>query len=450
MVRDRVIAGWMCALGGIASAPAGGQVVLDANFDHGSLFSWSGNQSSINLTGRTNYYGDEWRWIYFKATGLAGTTPTFTIHQDFARDSTPGPHELRDHEFVYSYDNQNWHFFDNNQLLSTSPTDRFRFSNASPFTQDTVYIAYSIPYTYSRSVSHTQGVLASGWASPTVSGNAHGVIGQTRGGVDDIGRIIPSLNLFAYRITDPATDSPTVAKRKVGLASGLHAAETLGTHTLEGLVNWLISDDVRAAELRKVAEFFVYPVLNPSGRFAGLNRTTLSNINRDPNGLWNESLWHQDSYHDIRVTGEAMIADVFATPGGGLDAFVDFHSTVPDYANPTGLPHDFGFVDRDDSDADWWLEVQRLMGGNLIEYTTGGSGSYTSTGFARRLLDAEVEITLETQFTWERNVDYYHGLGEAFGVAFYNTWVVVPEPGSAGVLGGMAGIGLLKRRRVRR
>jgi hypothetical protein len=175
--------------------------------------------------------------------------------------------------------------------------------------------------------------------------------------------------------------------------------------------------------LRKATEFFVYPVLNPSGRFAGMNRTTVSNPTRDPNGLWNETLWNADSYQDIRVTGQAMIADIAATPGDGLDAFIDFHSTVPDYANPTGLPHDFGFVDSDDSNADWWLEVQRLMHGNLIEYTTNGSGDFTSTGFARRMLGADVEITLETQFTWERNIDYYHNLGRQFGIAFYNAWV---------------------------
>jgi hypothetical protein len=401
---------------------ASAQLALDANFDHGSLQSWNGNLTNINLVGRMNYFTSGWRWMYFKATGVLGAMPTFTITQNFAGDSTPGPHELRDHEFVYSYDNQNWNFFDNNALLATN-TDKFQFSNATPFSQNTVYVAYAIPYPYAKSVAHAQTVIASPWAAPTVSANAAAVIGQTRAGTDDLGRSIPALNLYAYRISDPATDSPTVAKKKVGLSTALHAGETLGTYTFEGLIDWLISPDPRARELRKVAEFFVYPVLNPSGRFAGMNRSTVSNPTRDPNGLWNETLWNQNSYQDIRVTGQAMMADVASTPGSGLDAFIDFHSTVPDYANPTGLPHDFGFVDSDDSNADWWLEVQRLMHGNLIEYTTTGSGDFTSTGFARRKLGAKVEITLETQFTWERNIDYYHNLGQQFGIAFFNSWV---------------------------
>jgi hypothetical protein len=419
------------------------QLSLDANFDHGSLLSWNGNLTNINLVGRTNYYGNEWRWMHFKATGVLGATPTFTITQNFAGDSTPGLHELQEHEFVYSYDQQNWRFFDNNQLLATN-TDKFQFSNATPFSENTVYIAYAIPYSYAKSVAHTQTVIGSPWAAPTVSANASGVIGQTRAATDDLGRSIPALNLYGYRITDPSTDSPTVAKKKVGLGSGLHAGETLGTYTLEGLVDWLISADPRARELRKVAEFFVYPVLNPSGRYAGMNRTTVSNPTRDPNGLWNETLWSATSYQDIRVTGEAMIADVASTPGNGLDAFIDFHSTVPDYANPTGLPHDFGFVHSVDSNSDWWLEVQDLMDGNLIEYTTSGSGAFTSTGFARRILGADVEITLETQFTWERNIDYYHNLGEQFGVAFFNSWVT-RVPGDADLDGDVdvADLGIL-------
>jgi hypothetical protein len=33
------------------------------------------------------------------------------------------------------------------------------------------------------------------------------------------------------------------------------------------------------------------------------------------------------------------------------------------------------------------------------------------------------EVTLETAFSWERNIDYYHDLGEKVGIAFYEAWV---------------------------
>ena len=117
----------VCALV-LCPASVWAQLSLTGNFDHGSLASWNGSLTNINLTGRTNYFG-EWRWMYFKASGVFNAKPTFTITQNFAGDSTPGLHELQEHEFVYSYDNEHWSFFDNNALLAQS-TDKFQFSNA--------------------------------------------------------------------------------------------------------------------------------------------------------------------------------------------------------------------------------------------------------------------------------------------------------------------------------
>ncbi len=443
-----------------ATRLARGQFTLDASYDSASLKSYSVNGNTINLVGRDNYYhaalgypADSWRWLNFKVSGALNTTPTFSIRGDlFAGDSTDGPHELSEHEMVYSYDNQNWFFFDNNALTPT-PTDPkghlvspslFNFSNNTPFTQNEVYVAYALSYPYSKMVSHTQTVLASPWAAPTASGNASGVIGQSPAGTDDLGRAVPALDMYAYRITNPATDSPTTAKRKIMISTGLHAGETLGNYTYEGLVDWLISDDPRAARLRDVAEVLCYPELNPSGRYAGNSRTTVRNVNRDPNGLWDSARWNNSSYgcgnnncQDIRVSGTAMLADVQATPGY-LDAFIDFHSTVPDYTidpasdpnnNIWGRPDDFTYVNPADVNTDWFVNLHSLQPGLLTYEST--SGSYTSTGYARRVLDQRpsgvtprvTEVTFETAFSWERNVDYYHDLGEKVGIAFYEAWV---------------------------
>lgn len=401
------------------------RISIDANFDHGSLRSWSGDLIKVNLVGRDNYYGgNKWRWVNFKASGVLNAQPTFSISSNFAGDATPGLHELQEHEFVYSYDNENWSFFENNQLSGST----FSFSSATPFTQNEVYIAYAIPYSYGRSASHTQAVLASPWVAPSPSANAAGVIGSSAPGVDDLGRAVPALDVFGYRITNPATDSPTEAKRKIVISSGLHAGEPLGTWTYQGMIDWLISDDPRAAWVRDNVEVLAYPVLNPSGRYAGTNRTTVNNEGRDPNGLWDSTRWSSSSYgcggancKEIRDTGLAMIADVNATPGG-VDAFIDFHSTVPDYTiDPiSGRPDDFAFITAQDLGADWWGELLALQPNVLT--AVSGAGSYTTAGFARRMLGAEVEITFETQFTWERNTDYYLGLGANFGIAFYNAW----------------------------
>jgi hypothetical protein len=194
------------------------------------------------------------------------------------------------------------------------------------------------------------------------------------------------------------------------------------------MVDWLISDDPRAAWVRDNVEVLGYPVLNPSGRYAGTNRTTVNNIGRDPNGLWDATRWSNNSFgcggdncQEIRATGEAMIADIAATPGA-VDTFIDFHSTVPDYQidEVNHIPDDFAYFDPDDANADWWLELE-LLQPNVLQEPSGG-GNFTTAGFSRRILGAEVEVTFETQFTWERNTDYYLGLGRNFGIAFYNAW----------------------------
>ena len=320
---------------------------------------------------------------------------------------------------VYSYDNENWSFFDNDNRVG----NLYTFSNNSPFTSDTVYVAYAQPYSYGRSAAHTAQVLASPWAEPTSSGDANGVIGQTPLAFDDLGRLIPKKDIFAYRITNPATDSAT-PKRKIVITTGMHAGEVLGTHTYEGLVNWLISDDSRAARLREEVEVFAYPTLNAAGRFAGNSRATVENPNQDPNGLWNPTLW--GTHEDIKANGEAMLADVASTPGTEVEAFIDFHSTIP-----SSVGDDFGFIEISEGDANapWWQELMTLQPNvGQVESTSTG---WTAANFGDFLLNADVDVTFETEFGNNRPLSYYHTLGENFGLAFYNSSIQVANPDAA-------------------
>ena len=389
--------------------PAFAILNLTGNFDHGSLQSWSGDTNNIQLVGRDNFYGsNRWRWLYFEASDVQGTQPQFSIDQPFAG----GNSSLNNHEMVYSYDNENWTFFDNNQRSG----NLYTFSNNSTFTQDTVYVAYAQPYSYGRSAAHTAQVLASPWAAPTSSGDANGVIGHTPLAFDDLGRLVPEKEIFAYRITNPATDSDS-AKNKVVVTTGMHAGEVLGTHTYEGLINWLISSDPRAARLRDVAEFFAYPTLNAAGRFAGNSRATVENPNQDPNGRWHPTQWV--GHEDIQANGEAMMADVVSTPGS-VDAFVDFHSTIP-----SSVGDDFGFIEISEGDANatFWIELRNLQP-NVEQIESTGT-SWTSANFADVVLGADVDITFETEFGNNRPLSYYQTLGENWGIAFFRDFVTV-------------------------
>ncbi|MFW6280156.1 MAG: M14 family zinc carboxypeptidase [Planctomycetota bacterium] len=204
-------------------------------------------------------------------------------------------------------------------------------------------------YTPQMVSQHTEAVSRTPWVQPTRSCQEGLVLGQTNGWPinpefpDD--PEIPSQNIYAYQITDPAGE-PEV---KMVIASGNHPAEFSGNWLLEGMVNFLAGDDDRAAALRKKAIFFVYPDVNPDGRYQAVHRidleaapspdpsqgfgkrfdgfpeTTPGRGNAelyaagegDHNRVWNTS----GRFRHIDLIKQAMKADT----GGKVDYVWDFH-----------------------------------------------------------------------------------------------------------------------------
>lgn len=376
-----------------------GQIILNGDFDHGSLDEANSLVSGlqVQLAGRDNFNPGDWKWLYFSADNVNGLKPTFRIDDDFAT----GGSNLENHEMVYSYDQENWFFFDNNSRIASQ--DLYTFSNDSAFTQNQVFIAYGLPYSNSRVTSHTAQIASSPYVTPTASGNSSLVIGQSPGGTDDLGRTISPQDIYAYKITDSAATSP---KKKIALLGGVHANETLGNYTLEGLVDFLLSDDIEAGLLRSYAEFYVYPMANPDGRFAGYNRSTVQNESLDPNRFWDSP--NYGGLSDIKVVGDAMIADT----GADVDYFIDFHSTV------VGKDGHFSYLHADYQSDPFWLNFLQLE----PSVNTNGASLINLTGskFGRDELNAEFTMTFETQFIAGENIDRFHDLGENMGLAFDN------------------------------
>ncbi|QDV72515.1 M14-type cytosolic carboxypeptidase [Botrimarina mediterranea] len=413
MLRLRIAIAFAATLVSASLAPA--QITLDADFDSGSLCLFAstacddnGVASSVSgnivtLVGRDNFNAGNWKWVYFRASGVAGQTVQFRIGDDF----TTGSSNLNNHAMVYSYDQQTWHFFDNNQRQAS--LDRYSFSNNTAFTQEEVYVAYGLPYPASRVDDKVSAWSASPYVAPLGSGFGSMVIGQSPGGVDDIGRTIAGRSLYGFEITDATS---TAAKQKIVLLGGTHANETVANWTLEGLVDFLVSDDLRAAQLRQRADFYVYPMSNPDGRSAGMNRTTVQEQGVDPNRVW-DSASNYNGQTDIRTVGQSMRFDT----GGDIDYFVDFHSTV----NKNEAPYHFGYLQGSMSSSPFWQAVLDrepeliTLGASLVDFT--------GAKFGRDELGAEVSFTFETQFMPGENTDRYLTLGENFGLAWWDTLV---------------------------
>ncbi len=419
----------MLSLGLLPLRHAWAVITLSADFDSGSLclvgssacsdfgVPSSVNGNTVSLVGRDNFNNGDWKWIYFQASGVNGQLVNFEIGDDFET----GASSLNGHKMVYSYNQQDWFFFDEN--FRTPAENKFTFLNNTAFTQDTVYVAYGLPYPYQRVVDHTAGLVDSPWVAPTASADANLVIGHSPGGVDDIGRSIASHNLYGYKITDPDAAEP---KQKIVLNSGVHANETLGDFVLEGLVDFLVSDDLRAAQLRRYAEFYVYPMTNPDGRFAGNNRTTVAVGDVDLNRAWNPPSYREpgdtSTIAEDAIVGEAMRADT----GGDIDYLIDFHSTV------NGKTGHYGYILPEWKDDPFWTAVlarepEVLTGTALLQ-------DFTAAKFGRDELNAEFSATFETEFIAGENIDRFLSLGRSFALAWYDTFAVPADLNFDGTL----------------
>ncbi len=138
-------------------------------------------------------------------------------------------------------------------------------------------------YTPEMVARHTALVGKLPWVAPTVSGNEQMVLGHTPGWPKNPDYPndpeIPPQPMYGYQITDPSVDGPKI---KVVLASGNHATEFTGNWVLEGMVNFLAGSDPRAVFLRRKCVFYVYPDVNPEGRYQAVHRIDLKAA-PDPN-----------------------------------------------------------------------------------------------------------------------------------------------------------------------
>lgn len=385
--------------------PGTGAVVLDMDFDSGSLdvANSTVTGTDVVLRGRDNGNAGQWKWIYFRASNVRGKPLAFSIGSNFASGSA----RLTNHRMVYSYDQKNWLFFDNNALGGAT----FAFSNVQPFELDRVYVAYGLPYPWSDVLAQMAEVKSSPWVKKTSSGTADFVVGSSAGGTDDLGRAIPPHPLYGFRISDDSAPGP---KKKVVLVGGVHSNETTGSHALEGLVDFLLGSTAEASALRKKAEFFVYPMINPDGRFAGYNRHTVERVGEDPNRQWAASgaeNWLDN--REIREAAQAMVADT----DGDVDYLLDFHSTV-------GTSRHFAYLDSDGSptglqmDVDpFWVAVLAREPLVTVDATYVGR---TTMRFGWTALNAEFASTIEMYFRPGENVSRYRQIGERMGLAFYD------------------------------
>ncbi len=182
-------------------------------------------------------------------------------------------------------------------------------------------------YTMRMKGDHVRSLLDSPWVISTASADENLIIGQSRGW--EANPYIFPQPIYGYKITDPETDGD---KLSVVLAGGNHGREHPACWALHAMVDFLVSDDPRAAALRRKAVFYVYPAVNPDGKSLLWSREDpFHHADGSPElaaaGHRNHNrIWHTDG---LSASADIVKAAMKRDTDGRVDYLFDFH----------GVPH---------------------------------------------------------------------------------------------------------------
>ena len=268
------------------------------------------------------------------------------------------------------------------------------------------FLFAAVPY-YSpaTAANHTSSLIDNPYVFPTFSGNDELIIGSSYGWTVPY---IPSHGLYGYKITDSSVESD---KAKIVMISGNHNGEDAGNWVLQGAIDFLVGEDIYAARFRQMAEVYVYPMVNPDGRYTRTGRGNpemlAGGYGTDHNRVWNTT-----GLSTIDAFTQAMINDT----SGNVDYFLDFHSlassncvlTVPELI-----------------DSDFILALLDINPALLAKESIGETGMARLWAMSSAGLNARYAYTPEQHHLWS-DESLYLDLGVDYAQALIR--VIVPEP----------------------
>ncbi len=245
--------------------------------------------------------------------------------------------------------------------------------------------------------------------TPTASGSDQFVLGQSSGWADR--PRIPPQDIYGFMVADPDAHSE---RPQVVLVGGNHPPELVACWALHGAVEFLLSDDERAEELRRRYRFFVYPMVNPDGRFEFefTGRRSQSNPEMRAAGQNNHNrAWDTSGvFSTIDVMTGAMKADT----GGGAEYLLDFHS------NP-GL---FFYTSRELMDH----EYSKAMTVRGVPAIVGSTRTELLRYWAVSEHGLNASFACAPEFPSSMNADRAMGWGREYVLAFHD---ILSEPDDA-------------------
>jgi len=296
------------------------------------------------------------RWFFFRMTGIEGKQITL----NFKKTDPLRP--------VYSYNKVDYHRFDNMADTDYLFTQRFK--------EDTVYVAYFIPYDYSRLQERI-----GDWDS-------HAYVQ-----LDTIGYSRKGLPLQMLTITDTSVSDSQ--KKRVWVHGRVHTSETPGTWHLDGFISALVADTPQAEAYRQAMTFYIVPFANPDGVVEGLSRSNPTGVNIEINWARPEEQTEPE-VKALKAIMEKLTAD------RPFDMLLNMHSQVENSATY--------YVHSASSTSDYIYKNQlKLCHLTMFYKPYLGKNDLTFSDIAERYVegwmwnrtgDKTLSITFETPYTY--------------------------------------------------
>lgn len=276
--------------------------VLSTQFEGASLGSWSvTGADTVQFALKTDTNASTSYWFAFEVEAAARRAITFRVG---AADNMYGAGGWQAKQPVASGDGgATWR-----RITDTAVKDGFFEFRYTP-TSSRDRIALTLPYPLSRWTTYRDSVATSAFVAA----------------LDTLGTSLDGNAVELMEVTDPSVSSQD--KAQVWAVARLHPGEPEGSWMMEGFVDWVLSADAHAVNLRQRARVLVVPFMNPDGVLAGNQRVNLAGL--DLNRQW------ADTRVDVHPTVDSTRARILRTAadGTGVRIILDFHGAPPTRSN---------------------------------------------------------------------------------------------------------------------
>lgn len=281
-----------------AASTAPGQITFDSAFPSGNgtnFIEVNATTYSFEIEPDTN--STDRQWFYFQINGAAGQTINFRLLNTNQTNvtshwSTARPVASADGGATWSH------------VVGSTSVSGSTFLFSHNVATDSDRIAFHHPYTVAMADTKIEE-----WA-------AHPDVTRITLGNSIQGRPIEFL-----RVTDGA-EGDYAGRVGVWIIGRQHSAEVTASYTVEGLMDFILSEEDEARAIRSGAVINIVPMVNPDGVELGNYRDNAAGINL--NRVWNGTA-NMTTSPEVVLVQTAI--DNWVAAGHPYDLFLDFHST---------------------------------------------------------------------------------------------------------------------------